>query len=210
LRAKAEQQGSSDFTPLWSGEGAMHQLATIEIHHGKSSRACADATIDQDRRRCSGRWLSKLHVLPPAPPACRQDVWSTSASAPAGLSAAGRVLPSAQPRDGAPAARQAMGTPRRLQPWPALARPGQAHRRPRPPGADPWLVHRGLRYARSQGGQGAARRGERRDQQMTRGHFCHAIAGSNDDAPNLRSRLKGMKQPALYAPARLGMKIRLS
>ena len=35
-------------------------------------------------------------------------------------------------------------------------------------------------------------------------------AGSNDDAPNPRSRLKGMKQPALYAPVRLGMKIRLS
>ena len=38
------------------------------------------------------------------------------------------------------------------------ARSGQAHRGPRPARAGLWLVHRGLRYRRPQGRQGAARR----------------------------------------------------
>ena len=52
--------------------------------------------------------------------------------------AAGRVLPSAEPRDGAPAGRPALGAAGGLQPRPAVARPGPARRRPRAPRADPW------------------------------------------------------------------------
>ena len=51
--------------------------------------------------------------------------------------AAGRVPPSAEPRDGAPAGCPALGTAGRLQPRPAVARAGPARRRPRAPRADP-------------------------------------------------------------------------
>ena len=55
------------------------------------------------------------------------------------------------------ARRQAMGTAGRLQSCPALARPGQTARGTRSPSADLWVVHRGLRHSRSEGGQGLAR-----------------------------------------------------
>ena len=51
------------------------------------------------------------------------------------------------------------GAARRDQPRPAVARPGQARPGPRPARADLRLVHRGLRYRRPQGRQGAARTG---------------------------------------------------
>ena len=43
---------------------------------------------------------------------------------------AGRSLPAAEPRDGAPAGRPAVGTAGRLQPGPAVARPGQSRATP--------------------------------------------------------------------------------
>jgi predicted ATPase len=53
---------------------------------------------------------------------------------------------------------RADGAARRDQPRPALARPGRARRGPRPPFAGVPLVHRGLRHARPEGSERAARR----------------------------------------------------
>jgi hypothetical protein len=53
-----------------------------------------------------------------------------------------------------------VGTPRRHQPLPPLARPRQGQRGPRPPRAGLRMVHRRFRHARSEGREGAARRAE--------------------------------------------------
>ncbi len=49
---------------------------------------------------------------------------------------------------------EVLGTPRRNEPCPPLARPGQGERSARTVGSGLWLVHRGVRHARSERGEG--------------------------------------------------------
>ena len=70
----------------------------------------------------------------------------------------GRSLFPARYRNRPRAAGEILGIARRDEPRPAVARSRPAHASPRPPRARLRLVHRGLRHARPQRGQGPARR----------------------------------------------------
>jgi hypothetical protein len=62
------------------------------------------------------------------------------------------------PRSGPPATSQVLGTPRSHEPRSPPARPGQGAASARTVGSGVRLVHRRVRHARSEGGEGAAGR----------------------------------------------------
>src|SRR5262249_57241821 len=71
----------------------------------------------------------------------------------AGCSESGRLFP-ARPNSRPPTTSKILGTPRRHEPRPPLARPGQGAASARTAGSGVRVVYGGVRYARSERGEG--------------------------------------------------------
>ena len=130
----------------------------VPLYLSYLARAYAELGQFDDAWRCIGEAMTAVETTKER--WCEAEVHRIAGeialkSPRAGCRESGSVF-RARTRCRTPAASKILGTPRRHEPRTPLARPGQGAASARTAGSGLRLVHRGLRHARSEGGEGAA------------------------------------------------------
>ena len=154
----------------WRSTGAT---VWMPLYLSYLARAYAELGQFDDAWRCIGEAMTAVETTKER--WCEAEVHRIAGEialhvAGAGCGESGSVF-RARARGRAPTTSQILGTPRRHEPRTPLARPGQGAASARTAGSGLRLVHGRVRHARSEGGEGAARRTVRLETIAKRGRI---------------------------------------